>query len=215
MNNSTHEEFEEVESPFLKSKPKASKLRSKKSHFNRPFAADPTIAPAVFDTRTSKNDGFQEQMDFDDVRKNDFSETKIDYLEDDAESQNYVEQKTPRLPKKQLASSKKKSLPSSKFVTLPKLGWLVISILSLRLIFMDRGVWDYFVSESNLDQMKVELKNLQNENRDLVTEIGKIKFDKSYQKFLAKEHLGVIAGNEFLVLFAGEESEISESIKTN
>ena len=31
--------------------------------------------------------------------------------------------------------------------------------------------------------------------------------DKAYQKQLAKEHLGVIAADEFLILFAGEVPE--------
>jgi cell division protein FtsB len=210
MNNSTHEEFEEVESPFLKSKPRASKLRSKKSHFNRPFAADPSIAPAVFDNSKRQNIGFQEQTVFEDFRENDFSDASIDYIDDGPEP----ERKNTRSPRKNSLVVKKKNSKTN-LVTLPRVGWAVIVMLSLRLIFMDRGIWDFFSAEKNLENMRIEMKNLQNENRELVTEIGKIKFDKSYQKLLAKEHLGVIAANEFLVLFAGEDSDSVEQIKSS
>jgi cell division protein FtsB len=51
------------------------------------------------------------------------------------------------------------------------------------------------------------------ENKDLKTEITKIQLDRNYQKQLAKEHLGVIAADEFLILFAGENPDSPETSK--
>jgi hypothetical protein len=49
MNQSTHEEYEEVESPFASKSsdksPHRERLRTRKNVFNRPFATDSTNAP--------------------------------------------------------------------------------------------------------------------------------------------------------------------------
>jgi cell division protein FtsB len=205
MQNSTQDEFEEVESPFNRPKTRPSKLRSKKSHFNRTFAADPSIAPAVFESSDRKSIGFQDQSEFADFRESKISESKVDYLDgiEDEQLEEEVEEEEVR-PVKRPSSLVRKKVSKKPVSKLVKFTWLIIGILTLRLFFMDRGVMDYFVAESNLENLQGELKNLQNENKDLELEINRIKFDKGYQKQLAKEHLGVIAVDEFLILFAGE-----------
>lgn len=207
MNTPSHEEFEEVESPF-RPKPKVSRLRSKKSTFNRPFAADPTMAPAVFDKPKRKRAALNDEIELNDFRKSSVDETDIDYLEDEEDiEESFVEEKK-RIKKS--TSISKKTNPSS-LSTFSKITWVVIGVLTLRLISMDRGVWDYFTTENNLQNKRHELKSVQKENRELLTEINRIKYDKGYQKQLAKEHLGVIAADEFLILFAGESMESAES----
>jgi cell division protein FtsB len=74
---------------------------------------------------------------------------------------------------------------------------------------MDRGVWDYFATEGDIREKQRELKSIQDENKSLKTEISRIQLDKNFQRQLAKEHLGVIAADEFLVLFAGETQDSS------
>ena len=103
------------------------------------------------------------------------------------------------------SSSKKKS--KLKKNLLSKIGWSVIGLLVLRLICMDRGVWDYFSTEGVIKEKQNELSSINRENGELKTEISRIQVDKNFQRQLAKEHLGVIAADEFLILFAGESGE--------
>ena len=88
-----------------------------------------------------------------------------------------------------------------------------MGLLVLRLICMDRGVWDYFATEGDIREKQSELKSVQDENKSLKVEISRIQLDKNYQRHLAKDHLGVIAADEFLILFAGETNESSETEK--
>lgn len=202
MNRSSQDEYEEVESPYAAkpSESTSSRLRTKKNVFNRPFAAEPAVAPAVFETTASstrRSIGHPDHTDLIEHRQSELSETEIDYLEEEEEEE--VETRPARAPR----SSSKKS-PKNKKNLLPKIGWAVVGLLVLRLICMDRGVWDYFATEGAIKEKKDELKSIQVENRDLKTEISRIQLDRNYQRQLAKEHLGVIAADEFLVLFAGE-----------
>ncbi len=206
MNRNTHEEYEEVESPFSPRSHKTasgSKLRSKKNVFNRPFAADSTNPPAVFETTSRRRSvGHPDDTDLIQHRSSELSETEIDYLDEEEEEEN--ETRPARIsPRAQKKPKVRKNL-------LAKLGWSVIGLLVLRLICMDRGVWDYFTTEGDIKEKQTELKTYQDENSSLRTEIVKIQSDKNYQRQLAKEHLGVIAVDEFLILFAGETPEVEE-----
>ena len=107
MNRDTHEEYEEVESPFAPSSNRTStnsKLRTKKNVFNRPFAAEPSSPPAVFET-TSRRRSVAHPDDTDLIhhRSSELSETDIDYLEGEEEEEE-VEKRparvTPRAQKK-------------------------------------------------------------------------------------------------------------------
>ncbi len=209
MNRNTHEEYEEVESPFAPAshktasgRPSSSKLRSKKNVFNRPFAAESTNPPAVFETTSRRRSvGHPDDTDLIQHRSSELSETEIEYLdEEEEEIETRPARVTPRAQKK----------PKVRKNILAKLGWSVIGLLVLRLICMDRGVWDYFTTEGDIKEKQTELKSYQDENTSLRTEIVKIQSDKNYQRQLAKEHLGVIAVDEFLILFAGETPEIEE-----
>jgi cell division protein FtsB len=207
MNSSSADEYEEVESPFAtRTTSEKSKLRTRKNVFNRPFAAEASVAPAVFET-TGKRRNFSQVDDTELIqRPSSLSETTIDYLdedEDEVEEEEIVERRPARVTPKKL-SKKKKNL-------LPQIGWSVIGLLVLRLIFMDRGVWDYFSTESAIKDKNNELYSIQRENKELKTEISRIQIDKNYQRQLAKEHLGVIAVDEFLILFAGESVDTPTS----
>lgn len=92
-------------------------------------------------------------------------------------------------------------------MTPSKLGWLVCLGLFLRLIFMDNGVLDYYRMESHIQKKEYGLEMLIKENSGLITEIHRIKTEPAYQKKLAREHLGVIAADEYLILFAQESSD--------
>lgn len=197
----THEEYEEVESPFAPQK--AAKLRSRKNVFNRPFAAEPSVAPAIFETTSTRRSiahaGSAELIQ---RRSSELAQTEIDYLDEEEEEEEIVEKRPARPTPKKMAKPRKNILS--------KIGWTVVGMLVLRLICMDRGVWDYFATERDITEKENELKSIQTENKELRTEIVRIQSDKNYQRQLAKEHLGVIAVDEFLILFAGESSEETE-----
>lgn len=214
MNESTHEEYEEVESPFASKSsdksPHRERLRTRKNVFNRPFATDSTNAPTYFETTaTRKAIGHADQTELLDHRRGSLHETEIDYLnEEEEEIEEEIEKRPARSPSVSL--KKKEKLKKN---LLAKIAWSVVGLLVLRLIFMDRGVWDYFSTERVIQENREELRSIQNENKDLKIEITKIQLDRNYQKQLAKEHLGVIAADEFLILFAGENPDSSDTSK--
>lgn len=207
MNSSSYDEYEEVESPFAPKSPDRSssqRLRSRKNVFNRPFAAEPSIAPAVFETTgVRRSIGQAEQTEFLDRRQGRVHEAAIDYLDEEVEEEEEVVETRPARVSR--PSAKKKS--KAKKNLLSKIGWSVIGLLVLRLIFMDRGVWDYFSTEGTIREKQEELRSLEVENQQITAEISRINVDRNYQRQLAKEHLGVIAADEFLILFAGESTE--------
>jgi cell division protein FtsB len=89
-----------------------------------------------------------------------------------------------------------------------KLGWMACGALVLRLFFMESGIIDYNSMNQTLENRENDLLMLRQENADLIGEIHKIKTSPSYQKKLARDHLGVIAKDEYLILFS-KESAIS------
>ena len=211
MNRPSYDEYEEVESPFAskstsdKSSPQRERLRTRKNVFNRPFAADSSNAPTYFETTaTRKAIGHADNTDLIEHRKSELAETPIDYL--DGEEEYEEEEEVEKLPaRKTVSATKKKDKVKKNLLT--KIGWSVIGLLVLRLICMDRGVWDYFSTEGVIKEKLEEHSSIQKENRELKAEISRIQVDKNFQRSLAKEHLGVIAADEFLILFAGESSE--------
>lgn len=86
-----------------------------------------------------------------------------------------------------------------------RLGLIVCTLLLTRLVFMENGVIDYYLMQDIIAGEHMELEMLKAENTALVSEIHDLKTNPVYQKKVARDHLGVIANNEFLVLFAGEK----------
>ena len=89
-------------------------------------------------------------------------------------------------------------------LSLNSIGWMVFALLCARLVFMDRGVIDFYAKEDLIKEKQAELLRVEQENIHIVGEIEKIKSVPSYQKKLAREHLGVIAKDEYLILFSKE-----------
>jgi len=195
------DEFEEVESPFARTvavppQRKTQRLRNKKNVFNHPFAAEPTAPPAIIETKSArKSVAYADQAELLQYRESELDEAPIDYLEPKVE----------RRPARVKPNSRKK--PKAKVSLLPRIGWAVIGLMVLRLIFMDRGVYDYYSTQNLIKNKNQELRNLSRENEELKAEISRIHVDPSYQRQLAKEHLGVIAADEFLILFAQDNGE--------
>lgn len=99
-------------------------------------------------------------------------------------------------------TAKTKTWYSMPKFTWVKTAWMVAGFLVLRLVFMDSGILDYHQMEKTIQDREQTLVELRLENVQLIKEIKKIKTSSAYQKKMAREHLGVIAPNEYLVVFS-------------
>lgn len=85
-------------------------------------------------------------------------------------------------------------------------GWLFCVFLMGRLVFSDGGIMDYYSQKNLLDGKVRELEANKKENELLAKEIELIKDDSNYQKKIVRDNLGMIAKDEFLILFPKETS---------
>ena len=83
-----------------------------------------------------------------------------------------------------------------------KFGWIVCGCLMLRLVFMESGLIDFYKMDSTIVDKEQSLVIVKKDNTELRSEIRKIKTSPKYQRKVAREHLGVISSNEYLVIFA-------------
>ncbi len=79
---------------------------------------------------------------------------------------------------------------------------LVLLIGFFRLIFMNQGIVNYFHKNEILAERLTLIEQLKVENIQLAKEIKRANEDVRYQKNLAREQLGVISSEEYLILFA-------------
>lgn len=87
-------------------------------------------------------------------------------------------------------------------ITAYKLAWVMAGFFVLRLVFMESGILDYHRMNQTIADKEKSLVELRQENAELIKEIKKIRTSSAYQKKMAREHLGVIAPNEYLVVFS-------------
>lgn len=197
------DDFEEVESPFQKSK---TTTRKRSSHlFQRPLNSTPSEAPTVVDSPRRRFLDEQEEQEIMHSRRR-RAAPQVEYIdetedEDEEEEEEEVQQRLP------VRRAKPKLKAKKKFDPIVRIGWGIVGILVLRLIFMERGVIDYLGMNSRLNEKKQEITRLEKENSSITSEMRRLTLDKSYQRQITKETLGVIAADEFLVLFAGESEE--------
>ncbi len=78
---------------------------------------------------------------------------------------------------------------------------LVILGLGIRMTFMDGGILELKEKKNLVTSKSKLLKKISLENSELKSEILKIRKDNKYQRKLARDHLGVIAEDEFVILF--------------
>lgn len=93
--------------------------------------------------------------------------------------------------------------------TVVKVFWAVCGVLVLRLIFSQGGVVDYYERQTVLNERNYEKARIEEENQNLRAEIELIKSSSAHQKKLVRDHLGFIASDEFLILFA-KDSKVEE-----
>ena len=87
-------------------------------------------------------------------------------------------------------------------------GAIVCCILLGRLIFAQRGVIDYYSQEELIRKKIHQTQLIKSENKELSREIRMLEEDPVHQRRMARKHLGVIAKDEYLVLFAREKSSL-------
>lgn len=88
--------------------------------------------------------------------------------------------------------------------TWKKVMWGMYALMILRLIFMQGGLLDFYYMEQALNEKQSEIAMLQAENESIADDIEKLRTDRNFQKKTARENLGVIAEDEYLVVFARE-----------
>lgn len=211
--NFDDDEFEDVPSPFRKKSAARTSSRptnTRGNMFSRPMGTAPSEAPTVVEQVTRRSPGRPEQTEFLNPRRRNAAAPSIDYLDEEVEEEDIDEEEEVTERRVTLAKPRAKAKVKPKVDLLPRIGWGLVGLLMLRLIFMERGVIDYMGMNGKIKDSQQELSRVKNENAEIGTEIRRISLDKSYQRQLAKEHLGVIAADEFLILFAGESAE-SES----
>ena len=92
---------------------------------------------------------------------------------------------------------------------LVKAAWVFCCILVLRLIFSNGGAVDFYKKKSFLEDREYELRRIDGENQKVGKEIDKLKNGVQYQKKIIRDHLGFIAKDEYLILFAREKGKTS------
>lgn len=190
-----NDEYEEVPSPFQQTK-------SRPNMFARPLGTIPSEAPIVTSTRRSpaRSGG----AEFLAPKRRALAAPAVDYLDDDEvmeEVEEEIQERALTRPKPQ-----RKSKARTKTNLLPRIAWAIVALLSLRLLLMERGILQYWHMSGTLQEHAQELARVKKENEDIQGELRRMELDKAYQKQLAKELLGVIAADEFLILFAGEST---------
>lgn len=175
--NSQNDEFNTPESSLVASHP------TKSATINLPQKASSAIVERPLRKSRTRVAVQDDEVEFSNLRKSKrkTAPAKVRYLNTSTKIKNYS-------------------------ITPHKIGWLICFGLFLRLIFMDNGVIDFYRMESHMEEKLHSLELIKQENVDLITEIHRIKTESAYQKKLAREHLGVIAEDEYLILFAQESS---------
>ena len=90
-------------------------------------------------------------------------------------------------------------------------GLFFCGFLCLRLIVSEGGVLDYAAQRTLWESRSKKHESILSGNKRVAGEIDKIKKDTQYQKRLVRDHLGFIAPDEYLVLFAKEKRKTSTS----
>ena len=198
--DSSLDDYEDVPSP-LKSTT-TTKTSARANLFSRPVGTVSSEAPVVTPTTTRRRPvRAMDEMDFAaPPKRRAIAAPQVDYLDEDAETDEEEideEEVTERRP---AVRPRAKTKVKTKTALLPRIGWGIAVFMLLRLIFMERGVLQYWNMSGTIGEHEQELSRVRKENSDIRGEIQRVGFDKGHQKQLAKEHLGVIAADEFLIL---------------
>jgi hypothetical protein len=82
------------------------------------------------------------------------------------------------------------------------LSFIVMGIFIFRLLTMEQGVFHYFSKSVELQILEQEVRHIQLENDEIVKDIKLSSSSARYQRRMVRELLGVIAEDEYLIVFA-------------
>lgn len=90
-----------------------------------------------------------------------------------------------------------------------KLSWdmawgFLFLLVAINLFFTEGGFLQLLKTKGQMKEGEKYLSYILEENKGLEGEIKKILHDSSYQKKIAREHLGAIAADEYMVIFSKE-----------
>ena len=108
-------------------------------------------------------------------------------------------------PPAQAKSSAPPKKPSRWKSYLYKGLWLFHGYLLVRLALSRGGVVDYYEKVALLQGRHYHLESIEDENAQLEKDIALVTSNEAQQKKLIRKHLGLIARDEYLVLFARAE----------
>lgn len=91
-----------------------------------------------------------------------------------------------------------------------KIFSIILFIGVVRLIIMDHGIINYYEKKGILEERYQTIQQLKEENQDIIKEINRAKVDTKYLRNLAREQLGVISSEEYLILFAPKNTNLSK-----
>lgn len=212
--DSSLDDYEDVPSPFQS---KATRTSSRSTNmFSRPVGTVPAEAPVVTTTTRRRPARSMEEFEIAPKRKA-LAAPVVDYLDDsdyevEEEEEIEEEEEVERRPAvRTRTKTKSKAKNKTQMALLPRIGWGIAVVMLLRLIFMERGVLQYWRMNGTITEHEQELVRVKKENAEISAQVHRAKYDKTYQRQLAKEQLGVIAADEFLILFAGEAQETETS----
>ena len=77
----------------------------------------------------------------------------------------------------------------------------LLIFLLCKLFFGHRGIYDYSRNETFLAKKESALIRLEKSNQALLEDITKLRVDEKFQKKLARDELGVLSEDEFIVIF--------------
>jgi cell division protein FtsB len=63
------------------------------------------------------------------------------------------------------------------------------------------GIWQYYRTQKELQQLQIANEELRTENKAIQEELDKLKKDKTYLEKVAREQLGLIRKNEIIYDF--------------
>lgn len=77
---------------------------------------------------------------------------------------------------------------------------VIFLVIGINLFFTSGGILELIESKVQIQNGEKYLSQLEKENRELKDEINKLNHSVKYQKKVAREHLGAIAEDEFLII---------------
>lgn len=109
-----------------------------------------------------------------------------------------VELINPIAKKRSRSQQKKKSFKLSMDLVFGMLFFL----MGVNLFFTGGGIIDLIQSKARIGEGEKYLSQVKTDNQKIREEIKKLQHSSSYQKKIAREHLGAIAQDEYLVIFS-------------